>query len=185
MVAICHMHGVTSIAGLHCTRHRRGARHSVTCDNGNDQTHRSSHPTLIPTGWSNALVQKQGTFLAMASDGFPPSLKEGNGAGTHSWLVDPKGVTGLWISPPKSLAEPVHALRRAAVCKGLRHHITLGTPLDPVITKGARSPYPFLDICIVENQPSALRQIGPHPSQTIGLQLYPHRHLIGLLGAEP
>ena len=61
-------------------------------------------------------------------------------AGTHLWLAGPKGITGLQISPPEPLAEPVHALSPAAVSKGLRDHIALSTPLDAVIAKRTRSP---------------------------------------------
>ena len=54
---------------------------------------------------------------------------------THSWLAGPKGVTGIRISPPDPLAEPVHSLSPAAMCKGLWYHIALGTPLEAVITQ--------------------------------------------------
>src|ERR671918_1301893 len=86
-------------------------------------------------------------------------------AGTLSRLVAPKGITALGISPRESLSEPLRALGRAPMCKGLRHHIPLSTPLDAVIAERARRSYAFLDVCGIENQSHSLRQIGPHPGE--------------------
>src|SRR5690606_18625570 len=91
-----------------------------------------------------------------------------------------EGVAGAQFPALQPLAEPAHALRRAAMGETVRYREAASLLLHAVVTHRARRRQPFLHVAGLEHLARAMRMVGPHPRQAVGLQLEPNRQQVGL-----
>ena len=67
--------------------------------------------------------------------------------------------------------------------EGLRHDVSLSLPLKSVVADRRRRVQGLFEVPLFQYLPAALSAVGPHASEAVGLQLEPHRKLIGLCPA--
>ena len=102
-----------------------------------------------------------------------------NGA-TNLKLLRPEGVAGLHVAGLEADFEPLHALRRGAMCKALGNHMALRLLLDHVVADLAGGVEAFLDVAGLQAVLELVIEVRPHAGKAIRLQLHPHLDLIGV-----
>ena len=83
-----------------------------------------------------------------------------------------------------SLTEPVGALRARTVGERVGHHRARGAPHHLVVADLCRRVQAGLDVAAIEPAAGLLRVMRPHARIAVGLQLEPHRQLVGLALAD-
>jgi hypothetical protein len=91
-----------------------------------------------------------------------------------------EGITACNLPRLQPGHEPARALFRRAMGEGIRDHIALGLPLQPIVADGGRGLHGRLDIAGLDEAPLFLSVVRLTPGQAVGLQLDPHLELIAL-----
>jgi hypothetical protein len=86
-----------------------------------------------------------------------------------------EGIAGLEIAVLESKPEPTHPLSRTPMGESIWDHVTLGLPLDPIISNRAGSVQPFLDVSSLKDLAALIGLMGPNPCEAVSLQFHPHR----------
>jgi len=74
-----------------------------------------------------------------------------------------KGIAGLEITALESNLEPTHPLGRTPVRESIRDHVTLGFPLDSIISNSAGCIQAFLDVSGLKDLAALMSLMGPNP----------------------
>ena len=59
--------------------------------------------------------------------------------------------------------------------KSIRDHVTLGPPLDPIISNRTGSVQPFFDVAGLKDLAALIGLVGPNTCEAVSLQFHPHR----------